>query len=429
MAGDVGPRKNRLNLAGRRGEIDMRRIGRFPIPTFVTAAVAVVVTLACTPSRAQLVDDIVGFVQFTRFSNQIPLSNLNVTAEFPTGLIIDETNLAPPGFNKVDNPHEDGDMVLEAGEFDPDGDGDIGTTYFERNEHFFFFQREGGSLEFNRHEGLDLSYNFTMETPHHQPRKEAGLMFRFPSGQNAQFIATSNNSLFDSGEGEIAAFAGIPGHNFSGVLGDYDHGGAVDAADYVLWRKTLGTRDDGVDPPENMVANGDNEGESEDFIDAADYEVWRMAFGKEGITFNVNQTIFMRLIYTPPVLKDGVPFNPNDPGANVETPGTMEYMARVDNGPLVTSGPLDFTNAHLGLPNGTSIVARTQFQAFPTPAFQPDSAKISFTDFDLNGPAPGNGFAANLPSVVPEPCTSGILGLAIVVVLGARMRGKRSYNR
>jgi ELWxxDGT repeat protein len=55
--------------------------------------------------------------------------------------------------------------------------------------------------------------------------------------------------------------------------GDYNANGTVDAADYVVWRKTLGSTTD-------LRANGDNTGPSAGVIDQADYAVWRANFGR-----------------------------------------------------------------------------------------------------------------------------------------------------
>jgi hypothetical protein len=55
-----------------------------------------------------------------------------------------------------------------------------------------------------------------------------------------------------------------------GVLGDYNLNGTVDAADYVVWRKTLGQTGSG------LVADGDGDG----MIDPGDYDVWRTNFGR-----------------------------------------------------------------------------------------------------------------------------------------------------
>jgi hypothetical protein len=54
--------------------------------------------------------------------------------------------------------------------------------------------------------------------------------------------------------------------------GDYTRDGMVDAADYVVWRNTLGSSTD-------LRANGNNIGDSFGIIDEADYAVWRSNFG------------------------------------------------------------------------------------------------------------------------------------------------------
>ncbi len=52
--------------------------------------------------------------------------------------------------------------------------------------------------------------------------------------------------------------------------GDYNQDGVVDAADYVLWRDTLGQQAAG------LAADGNNNGS----VDSADYDVWRANFGR-----------------------------------------------------------------------------------------------------------------------------------------------------
>ena len=56
------------------------------------------------------------------------------------------------------------------------------------------------------------------------------------------------------------------------VPGDYNGNNSVDAADYTIWRNTLGSTSD-------LRANGDNTGASTNTIDQADYEYWRSRFG------------------------------------------------------------------------------------------------------------------------------------------------------
>jgi hypothetical protein len=54
-------------------------------------------------------------------------------------------------------------------------------------------------------------------------------------------------------------------------FGDYNQNGEVDAADYVLWRKTLGT---------NVAAYSGADGDGDGVIDQDDYGVWRAHFGE-----------------------------------------------------------------------------------------------------------------------------------------------------
>lgn len=55
--------------------------------------------------------------------------------------------------------------------------------------------------------------------------------------------------------------------------GDYSRNGIVDAADYAIWRNTLGSTTD-------LRANGNNSGASAGKIDAADYTFWKTNFGQ-----------------------------------------------------------------------------------------------------------------------------------------------------
>ncbi len=57
-----------------------------------------------------------------------------------------------------------------------------------------------------------------------------------------------------------------------GLTGDFNADGIVDAADYLVWRNTLGSTTD-------LRANGDNTGDSQDVIDGADYLVWKNNYG------------------------------------------------------------------------------------------------------------------------------------------------------
>ena len=57
--------------------------------------------------------------------------------------------------------------------------------------------------------------------------------------------------------------------------GDYNLNTIIDAADYTIWRDTLGSTTD-------LRANGDNTGTSENVIDQADYDIWKTGFGTAG---------------------------------------------------------------------------------------------------------------------------------------------------
>jgi hypothetical protein len=56
------------------------------------------------------------------------------------------------------------------------------------------------------------------------------------------------------------------------LVGDYNSDNVVDAADYTVWRDTLGSTAD-------LRANGDGAGASQGVIDQGDYLVWKNAFG------------------------------------------------------------------------------------------------------------------------------------------------------
>jgi hypothetical protein len=66
------------------------------------------------------------------------------------------------------------------------------------------------------------------------------------------------------------------------AAGDYNRNGVADAADYVLWRKTLGQTGPNGNPPTNfgdMRANGAVTNGEQQVIDQDDYTYWRNHFG------------------------------------------------------------------------------------------------------------------------------------------------------
>jgi formylglycine-generating enzyme required for sulfatase activity len=105
---------------------------------------------------------------------------------------------------------------------------------------------------------------------------------------NATYLASS---LFASGQGISAdSEASSVGFRVARVVpqlapGDYNGDGYVDAADYTIWRDTLGSHSD-------LRANGDNTGSSMNVIDAADYDVWKTNYGQPSGTAAVsNQAV------------------------------------------------------------------------------------------------------------------------------------------
>jgi hypothetical protein len=87
-----------------------------------------------------------------------------------------------------------------------------------------------------------------------------------PNPSNTQLGASVDSTFSTSATGGFFSFSQPP------ILGDYNHDGVVDAADYTVWRDTLGSTTD-------LRANGDNTGASAGVIDLADYAFWTSHFG------------------------------------------------------------------------------------------------------------------------------------------------------
>ena len=110
--------------------------------------------------------------------------------------------------------------------------------------------------------------------PHGLPRDQ-------PAGSNYTGISFPKGYL----ESESSQY--VPyGTNLTNTLGaanyplnqsvlpwDYNHDGIVDAADYTVWRDSLGT----ADPAGNGIAGNPNRSSS---IDGKDYEIWKYHFGE-----------------------------------------------------------------------------------------------------------------------------------------------------
>jgi hypothetical protein len=302
---------------------------------------------------------------------------------------------------------------------------------FEGNEYIFRFAKvgEAGTQNsghfFLRRSAFDIAFNMKIESPNQAPRKEAGIYFQSSSLGNSMFIATSNDTFYGSGRGSITSIYNdiLPQFNFSGgggPVGDYNGNGTLDAADYIVWRDTLGSTTD-------FRANGNNEGDSMNLIDQADYDVWQAAFGNGSATdlehYDLGDDLRIRLIYTPPVVANpALPDSGVADDPNITAPATIEYKIRKNNGTEFSSGALPFTNTWKGLANDTRVMLRVQ--NLGTAAVDNDSSKVTFSNFDFNGDAPGTGLGSSSGSVVPEPGTASLL--AVFVAAWAARRRRRS---
>ncbi len=65
------------------------------------------------------------------------------------------------------------------------------------------------------------------------------------------------------------------------VDGDYNGNGVVDAADYVLWRKTASDLFLGLGQPAD--GSGPTAGEPDGYVDEYDYDYWRQNFGNPNL--------------------------------------------------------------------------------------------------------------------------------------------------
>jgi hypothetical protein len=111
-----------------------------------------------------------------------------------------------------------------------------------------------------------VAYALNEDSP--PPDGAYGFFARLTSNQygpSAPFLVVLNNGVFDYSKMVPAAVA----INAAAFLpGDYNHDDRVDAADYVLWKKTFGST--------TMLAA---DGSGNKTVDRADYDVWHRNFG------------------------------------------------------------------------------------------------------------------------------------------------------
>jgi T5SS/PEP-CTERM-associated repeat protein len=84
-----------------------------------------------------------------------------------------------------------------------------------------------------------------------------------PDGSGSFLVNYGAGSAFDATQVTLSGFQAVA------LPGDYNHNGVVDAADYTVWRDTLGHTGSG------LAADGNING----MIDAGDYSVWKSHFG------------------------------------------------------------------------------------------------------------------------------------------------------
>jgi Tol biopolymer transport system component len=88
-----------------------------------------------------------------------------------------------------------------------------------------------------------------------------------PNGQRVVYRA-------DAATDKVFELYSVPLSSSGPVAGDYNGNGIVDAADYTVWRDTLGRTGTG------LAADGDTTGASANKIDQADYNLWKLHFGE-----------------------------------------------------------------------------------------------------------------------------------------------------
>jgi hypothetical protein len=104
-------------------------------------------------------------------------------------------------------------------------------------------------------------------------------------------------------------------------------------------------------------------------------------------------------------------YTPGPGGTTGANPGSLTYSAQFAGGPLMTSGPLAFSNLEGGPgPNSFNVGIYDQTQS---------SGPIDFIDDNIT-----NITASVTPGIVPEPTCMGLLGVGAVTVLTRRRARK-----
>ena len=169
----------------------------------------------------------------------------------------------------------------------------------------------------------------------------------FPLQADHFSIGEELNANISTGGNDDNELVAVPA---AGVLiADYNGDGNVGAADYTVWRDTLGSTTD-------LAADGDGS----QVVDAGDYDTWRANFGASGdpdnalfsdipIVLTSPRTLSLTLERVTPdatgqdvrieVAVDGIAFgaqppDPANPGEGITTRDSFDYFMLVHNAPI-----------------------------------------------------------------------------------------------
>ena len=194
---------------------------------------------------------------------------------------------------------------------------------------------------------------------------------------NGNYVQSSNATLaIEIGGGGAGAFdvlSVVQGVDTGPVEGDYNEDGAVNAADYTVWRNHLGQTFD-------LPNEGDDV--STGIVDSEDYDFWKANFGDANLSFgiaSVSGIINISLI-----------------NSFVPSAGNMFTVLTAPEG--VSAGNLTLSGAS----SGFSLIVN------------PTSLVLHYT-------GAGSGSLGGV-SAVPEPTTGVLAGLAILALVMARRR-------
>ncbi len=158
--------------------------------------------------------------------------------------------LLTDSWNSLDNQNYNAVDGVDAGATagDSDGEGWDASDAVDSHQLIELFLADGGSvLAANQTLSLGTAYNTSL--------------FGANDGDLAFQFGTAGGSLFDAPVEYLVAPT---------LVGDYNNDNVVDAADYTVWRDSLGQSGTG------LAADGNQSGA----IDSGDYDLWRMHFGQ-----------------------------------------------------------------------------------------------------------------------------------------------------